>query len=204
MVMCKLSLQTQATMMFTILSAAAISGCSAELSGTKVRGDETAENFRLGQTTPDTSPKFILNTTSPFSLYFARRGAMEPVGLVVVIEPNGQTTIYSGHHPRTPDSFKCFKKQLSLSHEQMKKVALLIERCDVMNMHRSYSNNWVDGTVWDFKFKQGANRKDVWCSNHFPENMQDFAVGLDEILKEAEWLPSSLEEYNQIINAGEK
>ncbi len=49
-------------------------------------------------------------------------------------------------------------------------------------MHRKYYAEVADGTQWILWLQQGSQSKSIYFNNHFPEQIQRFAIRLDMIL----------------------
>jgi len=66
--------------------------------------------------------------------------------------------------------------------EGLASLATCVRDTGLPSMARVYRANVADGTQWVFWLKQGTQEKSIYCDNHFPEAIQDFAVFLDDLL----------------------
>ncbi len=71
---------------------------------------------------------------------------------------------------------------MKLDREARKEIAEAILRLQIMDMAKSYDAGVWDGTQWIFQLEQGGRSKRIYCDNHAPTGMKQFAVILDDVL----------------------
>lgn len=177
-----------------LASIISLSGC-ADPEPTPVRGDPGAMNFPLVRTTTDPGPEMNFDPSIPYDLKFGRGSgsdgyetiAIDEQGHVLKLRPRPGRLENDGHYYWEVSSS-------SINKKASQQIAELILEHHLPEMASEYHADVADGSQWEIRLIQGNAEKHIYCNNHFPEAIQDFAVAFDRIFFESqfdatEWRP---------------
>ncbi len=131
----------------------------------------------LRSVVPDTRPPLRLNPSKPYHLAFGRGGTWHGYDTVVV-QPDGTTRL----HRQRPDEISWETVELKLDRDARDEIADAMVRLQLMSMAKTYEAGVFDGTQWIFWLEQGGRSKRIFCDNHAPASMKQFAIILDDVL----------------------
>ncbi len=78
------------------------------------------------------------------------------------------------------------RAELELSDASVRRLGMALVKEGVPGMASEYRADSVcDGAQWILRLQQDGRWKRIYCSNHFPEGLQDFAAAVDAELEQA-------------------
>jgi len=156
--------------------------CCANLPA-EILGDPQVTSFPLSSFTKDNLPRFNFDETKPFRLEFGRGSGWHGLNTIAISE-SGHVVLHRLKEEEKAGSFLLFWETTTfpLESESIEEIASLIRDSEVAQMHRKYYAEVADGTQWILWLQQGSQSKSIYFNNHFPEQIQRFAIRLDMIL----------------------
>ena len=160
---------------------------------TPLRGDPQGMNHPMSYSVPDPRPVMQFDPRKPYRLEFGRGSGWDGLNTIALDD----TKCVVLHCMKMEDKEfalypYCEKATIFIDSETYQQIAQLIYNLRITEMDCEYHANVCDGTQWVFRLIQGGQEKSVYFNNHFPSAIQDFAVAIDEELKnvgsgEIEW-----------------
>ena len=165
--------------LFVVSTAVSLFGCSHSDHTAKV---PEVESFPLIREREDTRPPMQFNIDKTYRLEFGRGSGWHGLDTIKIDDSN-QVTLHRLREENGVLHWEHTEVDLTASDKQ--EIGQLIVDLGIPKMKRSYHADVHDGTQWIFWIVQNGHEKSIYFNNHFPKEIQSFALAIDEKLKDA-------------------
>ncbi len=133
----------------------------------------------------DVNQPFPIDPNQPFQLGLGR-GSWETGLNTILIRQDGAVILYRLHHDTKAGIARSFwgKGVMQIDEDSIEEILESLKQHNIMHMAQGYYAKETGGSQWIFLANQEKRKKTIFCDNHIPERMQQFAAELDAILED--------------------